>query len=139
MKPDDSKEILPAAARIVDQFVRDGSDMQINISQQERNKILVNAAEPTTAPTAFVTAERECQKLVIQGGYIDNFFKSAIRTISPTEIKNRYIIAAVSISIAIIIWLCLWLLSDLSRWIRLVVFLPYFIGFSYLTSASEGA
>jgi len=137
-----SEESRQQLEMLLSQFIAENAEQQVNVSAQLRNETLRKAENAKAADAArevvaavFDAAAREIASILRSANYVTSFVRESAQNITAEEANIRYVIAFVSLLISVAIGALL-ILSNTSRWIRLVCLLPNFLGFSYLWSAN---
>lgn len=133
-------ELIVSAQHIINTYIVSGSIKQINISEALQKQTINAVANPSDRAQAFVAARREVETLLRNGNYAKQFTSKAQENITVQEQRSRTVNGVLSIMVALILGVLLWILatSSATRWIRLIVFLPSFYGCAYAISGASG-
>lgn len=140
--PADAPKAFREAKWICAQYVTEGSPEQVNISAAYRQRLLASVEaikDDSRDPEVFAESYKEIRNLLIRDAWEPWVEEQTSRNINAGEVKNRYIVSAVAITISISMWLALWLADDdLSPFYRLFTLVPNFVFAAYLWSAQTG-
>jgi Regulator of G protein signaling domain len=137
----DVKQVTEKAAEIHKTYVEEEAERAVNIPAHIREPIVKTFQEDDldvdNISTVFASPKKEIANLIVRNGFVSSFYRQIKKNIPTPEITQRGALAVVSLIMAVGTAIMM-MAMDMSRWLRLLTFIPFAMACQNFWSAYYG-